>query len=172
MRGRVSPPAALSSRDRRHRPATQAGLEVADSGLIPTASLPPGGEVSDGVSAASAAVGSMVLIAVAFSRTELRNAWLLAALACVASILYAVPSSLLQELERWRATSTITLVTGAGGLSATVVVLLNRGRITGIFVVQAVSVVASPKTTGALVLGLVCRSFLSEPPESLHRRER
>jgi O-antigen/teichoic acid export membrane protein len=86
-----------------------------------------------------ALIGAGVLGGIAFTRLDLQGAWLLAAFACAAAVLHAVPSSLLRGLQQWRSASTIALVTGALGLIATVVVLALGGGIVGMFAVEAVT---------------------------------
>jgi O-antigen/teichoic acid export membrane protein len=88
--------------------------------------------------ALGALAGGGALGAIAVARPDLRTAWLLAAFACAASVLHAVPASLLRGLQRWREASIMALVTGAVGMVVTVAVLVAGGGIVGMFAVEAV----------------------------------
>ena len=90
-----------------------------------------------------AAIGAGALAAISLGRPDLEVAWLLAAFACAAAVLHAVPSSLLRGLQRWRESSVVALVTGGVGMVATVAVLAAGGGIVGIFAVEAASSVVS-----------------------------
>jgi hypothetical protein len=86
----------------------------------------------------AALAGGAILLAVSLTRTSLRSAWALAAIAASLAILHTVPSSVLIGLQRWRDASIVGLSTGGVGLVAAIAVLTAGGGITGLFAVEAV----------------------------------
>jgi O-antigen/teichoic acid export membrane protein len=99
-----------------------------------------------------AGLGGAVVLVVGLSRHELRGAWSLAAVACVASILHTVPYAVLAGIQRWRDAGIVGLVTGFVSTVATVVVLRLGGGITGMFVVEATVSVVTLVGTSLLAL--------------------
>jgi O-antigen/teichoic acid export membrane protein len=80
----------------------------------------------------------VLLAAVGWPRGDLRGAWMLAAAAGGVSVLHAVPHSVLTGLQKWRAASIVSLVTGAAGALGTLLVLQAGYGIVGMFAVEIV----------------------------------
>ena len=72
------------------------------------------------------------------ARRRAADAWLLAALAVVSSIVATVPGAVLAGLQRWRDATIAGLTTGGVGVAAAIVVLSLGGRITAMFAVEAI----------------------------------
>ena len=101
--------------------------------------------------AVAALAGAAVMVGAAVTRTELRGAWVLAAVACTLGIVNGVPAALLSGLQRWRAASLLTFVVGPLSVVATVVVLRVGWGITGMFAVEVGAALATLAWT--VVLG-------------------
>jgi O-antigen/teichoic acid export membrane protein len=112
----------------------------------------------------AAVAGAAILVAVGLTRSSLRSAWLLAALAAALTILQTVPSSVLIGMQRWRDASVVGLTTGAVGLVATIVVLSLGGGIVGMFAVEVV--VAAVNLAWTQRLAAAARSPLWTKAES------
>jgi O-antigen/teichoic acid export membrane protein len=102
---------------------------------------------------AAALVGGGALVVIAALGGEPRDAWLLAALAVVSSTVATVPGAVLVGLQRWRDATIAGLTTGGLGVVATIVVLSLGGRITAMFVVEAIVTTIALLWTGALARG-------------------
>jgi O-antigen/teichoic acid export membrane protein len=90
----------------------------------------------------AAVVGCIVLLAIAASGAEPRAAWVFGSVTCFFGVLNVVPGFFLKGVQRWKNVSLVSLFTGVGGATATVIVLLLGGGITGIFAVGAVATIA------------------------------
>ena len=102
---------------------------------------------------AAALVGGGALVVIAALGGTPRDAWLLAALAVVSSIVATVPGAVLAGLQRWRDATIAGLTTGGVGVVATIVVLSLGGRITAMFAVEAIVTTIALLWTGALARG-------------------
>ncbi|MBK9179268.1 MAG: polysaccharide biosynthesis C-terminal domain-containing protein [Acidimicrobiales bacterium] len=87
---------------------------------------------------AAAALGGAGLVVAGLGRPPLGWAWALCGVSSAMAILHRVPSSVLIGMQRWRDSSVVGMVTGAGAAVGTVAVLLAGGGITAMFAVQAV----------------------------------
>ena len=101
----------------------------------------------------AALIGGGVLVVIAVLGGKPRDAWLLAALAVVSSIVATVPGAVLAGLQRWREATIAGLTTGGVGVAATIVVLSLGGRITAMFAVEAIVTTLALLWTGALARG-------------------
>ena len=114
------------------------------------------GELRDLVSwgwrfqAVGAVLAGGVLGAAALAGADPKSAWMLAAVAAVASVLHTVPSAVLIGAQRWRDASIVGLATGTAATAAIVIVLAAGGGITGMFAVEAVVALANLAWTSAL----------------------
>ena len=89
------------------------------------------------IEAAGAIVAGATLVAVGLAGASPRSAWVLAGVAASFSILYAVPSTLLVAVRRWRQAAIIPMATGLLSTASTVIVLVAGGGIVGMFAVEA-----------------------------------
>lgn len=101
----------------------------------------------------AALIGGGVLVVIAALGGKPRDAWLLAALAVVSSIVATVPGAVLAGLQRWRDATIAGLTTGGVGVAAAIVVLSLGGRITAMFAVEAIVTTLALLWTGALARG-------------------
>src|SRR4051812_15096713 len=101
----------------------------------------------------AALVGGSILVVIAAHGGKPRDAWLFAALAVVSSIVATVPGAVLAGLQRWRDATIAGLTTGGVGVVAAIVVLSLGGRITALFVIEAIVTTIALLWTGALALG-------------------
>lgn len=100
--------------------------------------------------AVGAVLAGGVLGAAAVAGADPQSAWVLAAVAAVASVLHTVPSAVLIGAQRWRDASIVGLATGTAATAAIVIVLAAGGGITGMFAVEAVVALANLAWTSAL----------------------
>jgi O-antigen/teichoic acid export membrane protein len=111
------------------------------------------------------------LVAVAALGAEPAAAWVLAGLSGGLMVLQSVPMSLLAGAQRWRQAATAGLVTGVASLPPTVVVLAGGGGITGLFAVEAVTVLVNLVWTAELARRVGDRLPPPDPaPPELRRR--
>jgi O-antigen/teichoic acid export membrane protein len=89
------------------------------------------------IEAAGAITAGTTLIAVGLGGASPRTAWVLAGLAASLAILYAIPSTLLVAVRRWRQASIVPMATGLLSTASTVLVLVGGGGIVGMFAVEA-----------------------------------
>jgi O-antigen/teichoic acid export membrane protein len=99
---------------------------------------------------AAAVVGAGILAGAAAAGAEPQAAWLFAAVVAAAGILQTVPAAVLAGLQLWRQATIAGLVSGGIGTTASIVVLLLGGGITGMFAVEAVVSIAVMAWTGVL----------------------
>ncbi|MFN2616186.1 MAG: lipopolysaccharide biosynthesis protein [Thermoleophilaceae bacterium] len=97
-----------------------------------------------------ALLGAAILIGVALGGADPQAAWVLAGIASAFGVLQAVPATLLMGAQRWRGMSVAGLVTGAGSTAAMIAVLAAGGGITGMFAVEAGTVLVNLGWTGTL----------------------
>jgi O-antigen/teichoic acid export membrane protein len=109
------------------------------------------------IEAAGAVIAGATLIGVGLAGASPRDAWVLAGVAGSLSILYAVPSTLLVALRRWRQTAIISMATGLLSTVSTVVVLVAGGGIVGMFAVEA-----AVAAIGLVVVAVLGRQVLRE----------
>lgn len=102
------------------------------------------------LSAAGAALGGGLLVAVALAGSDPRGAWIFAAAAAAFAILHTIPSAALTGAQRWRDASIVGLITGTLAVPGMVVVLAAGGGITGMFVVEAAVAAANLVFTAIL----------------------
>lgn len=107
------------------------------------------------VEAVAAALGAAILVGIG-TQAEPRPAWVLAGVACAASVMQSIPAAVLAGLQRWREASLIALATGTVSTAAVLVVLDLGGGIEGIFFVEAATA-----TINLVVAGLVARRALA-----------
>jgi O-antigen/teichoic acid export membrane protein len=91
------------------------------------------------VEIATALLAAVIMSTAAATRSDLRGAWALAAVACTAGIANGVPAALLSGMQLWRQATLMTFVVGPASTVATVVVLRLGGGIAGMFAVEAVA---------------------------------
>ncbi|HMI30028.1 MAG TPA: polysaccharide biosynthesis C-terminal domain-containing protein [Gaiellaceae bacterium] len=89
------------------------------------------------IEAVGAIIAGATLVAVGLAGAAPRSAWVLAGVAASLSILYAVPSTLLVAVRRWRQAAIIPMATGLLSTASTVIVLVAGGGIVGMFAVEA-----------------------------------
>jgi O-antigen/teichoic acid export membrane protein len=87
-------------------------------------------------------LGTLALLAVTAAGADPTWAWVFAAAAVLAGTLHRVPGTLLIGGERWRTHAVVMLVTGAGSVVATIVVLWLGGGISGMLGVIAATAAA------------------------------
>ena len=95
------------------------------------------------LSAAGAAVGGALLVAVGIAGSDPRGAWIFAGAAAAFAIMHTIPSAALTGAQRWRDASIIGLLTGTLSVPAMILVLAADGGVTGMFVVEAVVALAN-----------------------------
>jgi len=117
------------------------------------------------VEAVAAGIAFGLLAITAAAGATPRAAWLFGGIAAAASVLHKVPATMLSGAQRWRLNSAVSLVLGALGTAATVVVLLLGGGITGIFAVLAVTNVLM--VAGAWLLWRRLAARITAPKEPI-----
>jgi len=89
------------------------------------------------INAVIGGVGAAVLLALAATGASPPWAWVFAAVATLVGVVSGVPTSLLTGAQHWRAVSVSFLVTGAGSVVATVLILVLGGGVSGMLAVIA-----------------------------------
>lgn len=108
------------------------------------------------VEGAGAAIGAGSLVTIGLLGAQPRSAWLLAGVGAGAAIMHHVPSTLLIGAQRWRAFTTISVVTGSLAMGAKIAGLAAGGGIPSLFAVDAVGT-----TVNLLVASWLARRTMS-----------
>ena len=118
--------------------------------------------------AVAGALGAGALLVLA-PDGELHRAWVLAAGWCALGVLHTVPASALMGLQRWRASSLISLTTGLGSTVATVAVLAAGLGITGMFAVELAATAVNLAATTVVARRGLAGAETTRPSRALLR---
>jgi O-antigen/teichoic acid export membrane protein len=118
-----------------------------------------------------ASLGAGVMIGSAALGSAPSAAWVFAGVFCALGILQTVPAAALAAMQRWRGVSILGIVSGAIATVVTLVVLALGGGITGIFVVEAITMAFNFAITARLARRAL-RGLKAQPVESRELRRR
>ena len=102
-----------------------------------------------------ALAGGSALTAIGLARDELESAWILAGVACAASLLHTAPFAVVVGYQRFRQATVVGIVTGAFGVVGVIAALALGYGIPGMFAVEALVGIAGFVWVSVLVRRIV-----------------